>query len=69
MMLAADAAATRALICEMQGDEATPLPTARTEGGLVCAADAPSVQAPGDPAGNAVSNVEPRDEFGRRKRR
>ncbi len=63
LMMAVDVTAARALICQAQRDESAAA-TARPRKRITCEADAPATG--GDPASNAVSNIEPRDEFGRR---
>jgi len=59
MMMAADQSAARALICEAQ----------RNESPAQEACDVKVPEADVEVVGNAVSHAEPRDEFGRRRRR
>jgi Flp pilus assembly protein TadD len=67
MMMAVDETAARQLICEAQRDELSVagggLPRAR----IACDVSVPDADT--DAPSNAVSNIEPRDELGRRKRR
>jgi Flp pilus assembly protein TadD len=65
MMMALDEGAARKLLCEVQRSEA-PAGTSSDPDGA-CEVIAPDSDA--DAAGNAVTRVEPRDEFGRRRRR
>jgi hypothetical protein len=68
MMMAVDEPAARRLICEVQRNAAP----ARDESDDPPRDGACELKLPGseeDTAGNAVSNIEPRDEFGRRRRR
>jgi len=82
MMMAADELAARALICEVQRNET---PTSAANVGTHSASEDARERADDDPAqeacevkvpeaeadavGNTVSHIEPRDEFGRRRRR
>ena len=69
MMVAVDESAARQLLCEVQRAEA---PAGEKQAGrevLACDVNVPDAQTEADAPGNAVSNVEPRDQFGRRKRR
>jgi tetratricopeptide (TPR) repeat protein len=66
LMMAVDVTAARALICQVQRDESA-AGMARPRKRIACEADAPA--AGGDPSSSAVSNIEPRDELGRRTRR
>jgi Flp pilus assembly protein TadD len=65
MMMAADELAARALICEVQRNEAP----ARGDDPAQEACEVKVFEAEADVVGNTVSHVEPRDEFGRRRRR
>jgi tetratricopeptide (TPR) repeat protein len=63
MMMAVDEGAARQLLCEVQGAEA---PAGEKQAGreaLACDASVPDAQTGADAPGNAVSNVEPRDEL------
>jgi len=69
MMVAVDESAARQLLCEVQRAEA---PAGEKQAGrevLACDVNVRDAQTEADAPGNAVSNVEPRDQFGRRKRR
>jgi hypothetical protein len=74
MMMAMDEAAARQLICEMQRDEA-PVQGNGVQGNggprgrVACEVNMPDTQTDVEAPSNAVSNVEPRDQFGRRRRR
>ena len=68
MMMAVDETATRRLICEAQRNEAA-APGDDDETRDPCEAGIPGLEAGGDGTGSSFSNAEPRDEFGRRRRR
>ncbi len=68
MMMAADEEAARRLICEVQRNE-LPASTPADPSPGVCEVSVPGLEADADAPGNTVTNVEPRDEFGRRRRR
>jgi hypothetical protein len=69
MMMAVDEAAAHQLICEVQRDEAPVQPSGGPWGRVACEVNVPGTQTDAEAPSNAVSNVEPRDQFGRRKRR
>jgi hypothetical protein len=69
MMMAVDEAATHQLICQVQRDESPVRASAGPRGRVACEGDVPVAQTDAEAPANAVSDVEPRDEFGRRKRR
>jgi tetratricopeptide (TPR) repeat protein len=68
-MLALDEAAAHQLICQVQRDEAPVQASAEPWGHVACEVDGPGAQTDTEVPTNAVSDVEPRDAFGRRKRR
>jgi hypothetical protein len=68
-MLAVDEAAAHQLICQVQRDEAPVQASAEPWGRVACEVDVPGAQTDTEVPTNAVSDVEPRDAFGRRKRR
>jgi tetratricopeptide (TPR) repeat protein len=68
-MLALDEAAAHQLICQVQRDEAPVQASAEPWGRVACEVDVPDAQTDTEVPTNAVSDVEPRDAFGRRKRR
>lgn len=73
MMMAVDETATRRLICqvqrnEVQRNEAT-APANDDASREACEARIPGLEAGADAGGSTFTNVEPRDEFGRRRRR
>jgi tetratricopeptide (TPR) repeat protein len=68
-MLALDEAAAHQLICQVQRDEAPVQASAEPWGRVACEVDVPGAQTDTEVPTNAVSDVEPRDVFGRRKRR
>jgi tetratricopeptide (TPR) repeat protein len=68
-MLALDEAAAHQLICQVQRDEAPVQASAEPWGRVACEVDVPDAQTDTEVPTNAVSDVEPRDPFGRRKRR
>ena len=65
MMMAVDEGAARKLLCAVQRSEAPAGTTSDPD--ATCEVTVPDSEA--DAAGNAVTRVEPRDEFGRRRRR
>jgi tetratricopeptide (TPR) repeat protein len=69
MMMTVDEAAARQLICEVQRGEAPVQGKDGARGYLACEVNVPDTQTDADSPSNTVSNVEPRDAFGRRKRR
>lgn len=79
MMMAVDQTATRRLICEAQRNDDHRGEAQRNETPLSANADAAArdpceasirgLEAGADPAGSTFTNAEPRDEFGRRRRR
>jgi hypothetical protein len=68
MMMAVDETATRRLICQVQRNE-TAAPANDDASRQACEAAIPGLEAGADTGGNTFTNVEPRDEFGRRRRR
>jgi tetratricopeptide (TPR) repeat protein len=68
-MVAVDEAAAHQLICQVQRDEAPLQASAEPWGRVACEVDVPGAQTDAEAPTNAVSDVEPRDEFGRRKPR
>jgi tetratricopeptide (TPR) repeat protein len=68
-MLALDEVAAHQLICQVQRDEAPVQASAEPWGRVACEVDVPGAQTDTEVPTNAVSDVEPRDVFGRRKRR
>lgn len=73
MMMAVDEAAARRIICRAQRNEAQPNEAdVETDDDAIreaCEARVPGPEEDVDATGNTVTNVEPRDEFGRRRRR
>lgn len=73
MMMAVDEAAARRLICQAQRNEVqrneADVPAGDDPTRDPCEESVPGLEADVDAAGNTVTNVEPRDEFGRRRRR
>jgi Flp pilus assembly protein TadD len=73
MMMAVDEPATRRLICQVQRNEAqpdeAPAPADDDAAREACEAGIPGLEAGADAGGSTFTNVEPRDEFGRRRRR
>jgi len=65
MMMAVDEGAARKLLCAVQRSEAPAGTTSDPD--ATCEVTVPDSEA--DSGGNAVTRVEPRDEFGRRRRR
>jgi Flp pilus assembly protein TadD len=78
MMMAVDETATRRLICQVQRNEVqrneaqrdeAPLPANDDAAQEACEAGIPGLEAGADGGGSTFTNAEPRDEFGRRRRR
>jgi hypothetical protein len=69
MMMAVDEAAAQQRICEVQRDEAPVQASGAPWGRVECEVNVPGTQTDAEAPSNAVSNVEPRDQLGRRKRR
>jgi tetratricopeptide (TPR) repeat protein len=67
MMMAVDEAAARRLICEAQRNE-TPGGTDDDPAKEACDGSAPGLEAAAEVTGSTVTSIEPRDEFGRRRR-
>ena len=68
MMTTVDELAARRLLCEVPRNEA-PAGAGADPSQEPCEPETPGVTAETDAAGSTVSNIEPRDEFGRRRRR
>jgi tetratricopeptide (TPR) repeat protein len=69
MMMAVDETAARQLICEVQRDELSVAGGGLPRTRIACDVSVPDADTDADTPSNAVSNMEPRDELGRRKRR
>jgi tetratricopeptide (TPR) repeat protein len=69
MMMAVDETAARKLICEVQRNGAPAPGTDDPTQEAACELSVGSPEGEADGSGNAVTNIEPRDEFGRRRRR
>jgi Flp pilus assembly protein TadD len=67
MMMAVDEAAARKLLCQVQRSEAPAGTTSDPDG--ACEVAVPDSETDAETGGGAVTRAEPRDEFGRRRRR
>jgi Flp pilus assembly protein TadD len=69
MMMAVDERAARRLICAVQRNEAPARENDQAPQDGACELSMPGSEPEADATGNTVTNVEPRDELGRRRRR
>ena len=69
MMIAADETMARHLLCAVQRSEAPAEEGEGSRGAPACEASAPDMQTDVDVTANAATNIDARDEFGRRRRR